>query len=81
MKFGDWAEDLFETHKFVRRVIVIWAMVIISLLVWKYISLMTVIDTATVSGVTVIIGILSTVLAFYIRNRELDQQREIKKET
>ena len=70
--FGAWVETLFEDHKLVRRVLVAWAVWLITLVILKFVSLMTTIDTATVSGVGTIVGILSTVLVFYIRSRELD---------
>ena len=73
-RIGRWVECLFEEHKFVRRLLVLWAVWLITLLVLKLISLMTAIDMATGAVVTSIIGILATVLAFYIRSRELDQQ-------
>lgn len=76
---GAFTEALFETHKLVRRVLVGWSLWLITLVILKFVSLMTAIDTATVSGVGTIVGILSTVLVFYIRSRELDQQKEPKK--
>ena len=73
MKLGQFIETLFEDHKLVRRLTVLWALVLITLVTLKFVSLMTAIDTATVSGVVAIIGILATVLNFYIRSRELDK--------
>jgi len=71
---GDAIECLFEEHKLVRRVMAGWAIWLITVVVLKFVELMTNIDTATVTGVGTIVGILSTVLAFYIKSRELDAQ-------
>ena len=69
---GKWINDLFNKHMFVRRALVIWALVMISLIVFKVLDLMTTIDAATASVVSVIVGILATVTGFYIKSRELD---------
>lgn len=71
-KFGRAVESIFERHKFVRRIIVCWAIWLITVVVLKFTSVMTQLDTATVAGVGSIVGILATVLAFYIKSRELD---------
>jgi hypothetical protein len=76
---GAFFESLFEDHALVRRVLVVWACWLISVLVLKFISLMTTIDTATVTGVATIVGILSTVLVFYVRARELELQARREK--
>lgn len=73
MKLGALVEALFEDHKLVRRVLVFWAVWLISMVILRYVDLMTTLDTATVAGVSTIVGILATVLAFYIRSRELDK--------
>ena len=65
-------DRLFNQHKLVRRVVVAWALWLITLVVLRFVSLMSTIDTATVSGVGTIVGILTTVLAFYIKSRQLD---------
>lgn len=71
-RFGQAIECLFEDHKFVRRFIVGWSLWLITTVVLRFVELMTAVDTATVTGVGTIVGILSTVLAFYIKSRELD---------
>ena len=72
---GEYTESLFEDHKLVRRVLVGWAIWLITLVVLRFVEIMTQLDTATVSGVGTIVGILSTVLVFYIRSRELDASK------
>ena len=71
-RLGKAIEALFTRHKFVRRVIVLWALWLITVVVLRFVELATSIDTATVTGVGTIVGILSTVLGFYIKSRELD---------
>lgn len=72
-KVGKWVECLFEEHKLVRRTLVAWAIYEIHRIISHLISVITEVSSpvATVSGA--IIGILSTVLVFYIRSRELDK--------
>ena len=65
-------DRLFNQHALVRRVLVIWAIWLITKFALRIIDLMTVIDTATASVVATFVGILSTVLLFYINSRKLD---------
>lgn len=72
-KIGKFVEALFEEHKLVRRLLVIWAVWLITIVVLDVIEKITVIDAAAASLIATIIGILATVTAFYIRSRELDK--------
>lgn len=63
---------LFEEYKLVRRLIVFWAM---GLITWTTIVLFTdisLITTAAVSAFGLVIGLLATVIAFYQWSRERD---------
>lgn len=71
-KFGKWVEALFEDHKLVRRLLVAWAIWLITHVVLKAAAKIEVIDTPTAAMVSTIVGILATVTAFYIKSRELD---------
>jgi len=71
-RFGNWVECLFEEHKLVRRSLVFWAIFEINRLVTHIIHITTEVNAAVASVVGAIVGILSTVLVFYIRSRELD---------
>lgn len=72
-RFWLFVESLFEEHKLVRRSLVVWALWMITTIIFKFESLMVELNTATVSGVATIIGILATVTGFYIKSRELDK--------
>ena len=74
-KFGQWVECLFEDHKLVRRLLVIWAVWLITTVVLDAMNKVAVIDAPAATMITGIIGILATVTAFYIRSRELDGKR------
>ena len=76
MKMVELIEALFEKHKLVRRVLVIWAICLITYVVLRATEAITTIDTATAAMVSTIVGILATVTAFYIRSRELDAKRK-----
>ena len=71
-QFSSWLNRLFNKHLFVRRALVLWAMVLITIVIFKVLDTMTTIDAATASVITAIIGILATVTGFYIKIRELD---------
>ena len=71
-KVGSWVECLFEEHKLVRRSLVFWAIFEINRLVTHIIAITTEVTVPVASVVGAIVGILATVLVFYIRSRELD---------
>lgn len=73
---GRATEAAFEDHKLVRRVLVIWAVWLITVVVLKATEYITTIDAATAGMVSTIVGILATVTAFYIKSRELDDKRK-----
>ena len=80
-KFGKWVEALFEEHKLVRRILVFWAIWLITYVVLTATSKITTIDTASAAMVSTIVGLLATVTAFYIRSRELDDKRDVDKDS
>jgi hypothetical protein len=63
-------------HKLVRRVLVIWAIWLITTVVLTVTDKITTIDTPTAAMVSTIVGILATVTAFYIKSRELDDDSD-----
>jgi hypothetical protein len=75
-KFWEFIETLFEDHKLVRRVLVIWAIWLITTVVLTVTDKITTIDTPTAAMVSTIVGILATVTAFYIKSRELDDDSD-----
>lgn len=69
----DWLSALFEKHKFARRLLLFWAMTIITIVVLRVTKpevIMALGGTAAATIVTAIIGILATVLGFYVKGRE-----------
>ena len=71
---GKWIENLFEKHKFVRRMLVLWAVLLITWVTYRVVTLIVVIDGAATTLVSIIVGILATVTGFYIKVRELDER-------
>ena len=69
---GKWLNDLFNKHMLVRRLLVFWAIILITLVVLHVIEITKQIDMASASVLTAIIGILATVTGFYIKLRETD---------
>ena len=75
-RLGKWVEALFEDHKLVRRLLVLWAVWLITVVVLNAIGKISNIDAAAATMVGSIVGILATVTAFYIRSRELDDGKK-----
>lgn len=67
---GDWIDRLFNQYKFVRRIIVLWAMWLITLVVLRAISDLGAVTASVAAMVGSVIGILSVVLGFYFQNRK-----------
>lgn len=74
MKLGHVVDDAFEKYKLVRRLLVLWAVWLITIVVFRVMDTVTALDGPTVTLVGTIIGILATVTAFYIKSREIDDQ-------
>ena len=74
-EFFKFFDALFEEHKLVRRTLVAWAIYEIHRLISHLIYVIDTVDTAVASVVGAVIGILSTVLVFYVRSRELDNAK------
>ena len=74
-KLGEWVECLFEEHKFVRRLLVLWAVCLISFIVVVAFKDLTVITASVAAAVSTVVGLLSVVINFYLRSRELDDKR------
>jgi len=67
--FMSWCDRQFNQNKLVRRLIVVWAGWLITTVTLKVFSDLTLINSAVVSGFGLVVGILATVLAFYINAR------------
>lgn len=71
---GKWIERLFNKHMLVRRVMVFWAM---SLITWVILTVFTDLDKISgnvVTAMSLVVGLLATVIGFYNYQRRLDQQ-------
>ena len=75
-KFGEWVECLFEEHKFVRRLLALWAVAMITFVLAVVFKDLTLITASVAAAVSTVVGILSVVINFYIRSRELDDKRK-----
>ena len=74
-RLGRFIEALFEEHKLVRRLLVIWALWLITYVVLDAVDKVKQIDGSAAAMISTIVGILATVTSFYIRSRELDDRK------
>lgn len=77
--WGLWATIavLFEEHKLARRSLLFWAMVILTIVILRVTRpevLTELGGAAAATIVTAIVGILTTVLAFYVKGREREDR-------
>jgi hypothetical protein len=75
-RIGEWIESLFEEHKLVRRLVVLWALGLITFVICVTFSDLTLLTASVAATVGTVVGILSVVINFYIRSRELDDIRK-----
>jgi len=75
-RIGEWIESLFEEHKLVRRLVVLWALGLITFVICVTFSDLTLLTASVAAAVGTVVGILSVVINFYIRSRELDDIRK-----
>lgn len=80
MSIGSFINDLFNKYMIVRRLLVAWALFLITAVVFKMLSIMTTLDTPTAAAISTVVGILATVTGFYLRSRELDAKREFERD-
>lgn len=69
-----WIDRLFNEHMLVRRFMVFWAM---SLITWVILTVFTDLDKINghvVTALSIVVGLLATVIGFYNYQRRLDQQ-------
>lgn len=67
---------MFNEHMFVRRFMVFWAM---SLITWVILTVFTDLDKISgnvVTAMSLVVGLLATVIGFYNYQRRLDQQEQ-----
>lgn len=66
--------DLAEKHKLFRRIALIWAIVLITWVVIKVFTSPPDIPSGTVTALSIIVGLLATVIGFYNHTRHNDDQ-------
>jgi multisubunit Na+/H+ antiporter MnhG subunit len=71
-RFGLFIERLFEKHKLVRRVLVIWSAVIITLATYAIFKAPNEITAASATALATVTGILTVVIGFYQWDRKQD---------
>lgn len=70
-----WLDSLFEKHKGARRLTLLWAIIIITIVTMKVFDDLTLITPAVVSAFGLVVGILATVIAFYQWMRHKDEEK------
>lgn len=71
---GKWIERLFNEHMLVRRFMVFWAISLITYVILKVFVNPETISTPAAVALGSVVGLLTTVLAFYVRSRQLDER-------
>jgi len=69
-----WIDDLFEKHKIVRRLLVLWAVILITVVVIWVFDDLTLITAPVASALGIVTGILATVIGFYQWSRGRDTE-------
>ena len=68
-----WIDDLFNKHKLVRRMTVIWAVTLVTIVVMIAMTNMALITAPVATVVGSVIGLVATVLGFYMKGRQMDK--------
>lgn len=76
-RLGEIVECLFEDHKFMRRSLVYWCMTLITLATYAVFKEPEKITAASATAISTITGLLTVVIGFYLKSRELDEKHEL----
>ena len=68
-----WVDDLFNKHKLVRRMTVIWAVTLVTIVVMIAMTNMALITAPVATVVGSVVGLVATVLGFYMKGRQMDK--------
>lgn len=71
-----WVDRLFNRHKFVRRLLVLWAASLITWVIFRVFTDLTLITTPVVSAMSIVVGLLATAIGFYNYQRRLDEKEQ-----
>lgn len=68
------SDDFLEKHKIFRRLALLWAMSLITYAVWVTFTDVSLITAAVVSALSLVVGLLATVIGFYMHSRFKDDR-------
>lgn len=71
-----WVDRLFNRHKFVRRLLVLWAASLITWVIFRVFTDLTLITTPVVSAMSIVVGLLATAIGFYNYQRRMDEREQ-----
>ncbi|WP_020675559.1 hypothetical protein [Geopsychrobacter electrodiphilus] len=66
--------DLFEKHKLVRRLSLLWAVLLISWVVIQVFTHINLINSAVATALGIVVGLLTTVLGLYQHHRHKEDK-------
>ena len=72
---GKWLNRLFNEQKLIRRLMVVWAIWLITLVVLRTTADTALISPAVADTIKWIVGILTVPLAFYFKHRKEDESK------
>ena len=73
-----WIDRLFNEHMLVRRLLVFWAMSLITWVILVVFTDLPSINGHVVTAMSLVVGLLATVIGFYNYQRRLDKQERKK---
>jgi len=65
----DWIDRLFNQYKLVRRLLMLWAVLLITYVVVRVFDDVILISAATASALGIVVGLLASVISFYMWSR------------
>jgi ABC-type sugar transport system permease subunit len=74
-KFGLFIERLFEEHKLIRRLLVLWAVALITWVITTVFSDLPLLTGAVAAALATVIGLLTVVVAFYQWSRQNEDKQ------
>lgn len=73
-------DRLFNKHRLVRRVIILWALWIITKVIFTALDNWTTMTSTTNAFVAIVVGLLATAIAFYRWSRSNEDSETVKKD-
>lgn len=75
-RFNNWVVRLFNKHMIVRRIMVFWAMALITYVILRTFEDLTLITPTVTTALSIVTGLLATVIGFYNYQRRMDHQEK-----